>query len=160
MTAASCLEHIPGTLIQAVARDAERDADNVGVFLDVFLGRLGLRPPPAQLLQLPAAFLLDLGAALRLLLWEQAGLQVPTLAGLPPARQALHDVLRSLPLYATGARPLNAPATLASRVLAAFVDHFAWHGRAELDADLLLSAADEDAFLDALAEFLWARRPR
>jgi hypothetical protein len=156
MSAAYSPDNFPSTLIQAVTRDAERDADNVGVFLD----HLGLRPPPGQLLPLPAAFLLDLGTALRLLLWERAGLHLHEVAGLPPARQALHDVLRSLRLYATGALPLDAPATLAPRVLAAFVDHFAWHGRAELDADMLLSATEEDAVLDALADFLWAQRPR
>src|SRR4051812_6170692 len=81
------LPDLPPDLTHAVARDAARDADRVGLSL----GARGLAPP----LPLPAAFLLGLGAALRLLLWEQQGLDAHRQAGLPPARQALRDVFRA-----------------------------------------------------------------
>ena len=136
--------------------DAACDADRVAAFL----GQLGLRPPPGQVLPLPAAFLLDLGAALRLLVWEEAGLQPHEVPDCPGGKQALHDILGSLSAYATGDKRRDAPATLIPRVLAAFVDHFAWHRRAELNADLTLAEADEEAILEALADFLWTHRPR
>ena len=84
---AACLDDLPRDLINAVTRDAEADADRVGAFLDA----LGLRPPPGQVLPLSAAFLLDLGAALRLFRWEQAGLQPHEVAGLPSACSSRTD---------------------------------------------------------------------
>src|SRR3954451_7437938 len=153
------LSDFPPDLIQAVARDAARDADRVGVFLDA-LGRppAGRRPqdPP---LGLPADLLLGLGAALRLLLWEQQGIDAHRQAGLPPGRQALRDVFRA----ATGQADPEAAGrarTLPYRVLTLFVERFAWAGRPELGADLTLGPADEDALLEGLADFLWAHRPR
>ena len=69
------LDQFPPDLIQAVAQDAAAAAGHVAVFLDT----LGLRctneggtPVP---LRLPYFFLLGLGAALRLLVWEQHGVQ-------------------------------------------------------------------------------------
>ena len=144
------LPDFPPDLIQAVARDAARDADRVGLFL----GALGLAPP----LPLPAAFLLGLGAALRLLLWEQDGIDAHRRAGLPPARQALRDVFRAAAGQADPGTAEQAKA-LPGRVLALFIEHFAWAGRAELGADLTLGPADEDALLEGLADFLWAHRP-
>src|SRR5262245_6438845 len=79
---------ISGDLVRSVRAEAERDADTVGMFLTA----LGLHATPARSIPLPATFLLDLGAALRLLAWEQAGLPPQEVAGLPPARQALTDV--------------------------------------------------------------------
>ena len=112
------------------------------------------------MLPLPAAFLLDLGAALRLMAWEQAGINPQHVAGLPPAQEAIRDVLLSLRQPPTGAAQADAPGTLARRVGAAFFEHFAWCGLGELDADVTLGAADEEAVLEALADFLWAHRPR
>ena len=68
------LSQFPPDLVQAVAEDAAADADRVGQFLDA----LGLRPTgdgaaPAPL-RLPSSFLIGLGAAMRLLAWEQRGL--------------------------------------------------------------------------------------
>jgi hypothetical protein len=108
---------------------------------------------------LPAGYLLDLGAALRLLAWERAGLDPAAVAGLPPAWQALRTVCLAAAADRNGTPPAEPPGTLARRVLAAFVEYFAWCGRAELAADVALSAADEDELLEGLADFLWANRP-
>src|SRR4051794_29218512 len=81
------LAAFPPDLIQAVAGDAARDADRVGSFLVA----VGLAPP----LRLPADFLLGLGAALRMLMWEHRGIHLHRDAGLPPARQALREVFRA-----------------------------------------------------------------
>jgi hypothetical protein len=144
-------------LIRAVAQDAARDAELVGTFL----GEIGLAPagqasqdPP---LRLPADFLLGLGAALRLLFWEQQGIHVHLDHRFPPARQALLDVLRT----ATGhAEPeaLERVRSLAYRVMVLSIEHLAWNGRVELDADVVLGEADQEALLEALADYLWANR--
>jgi hypothetical protein len=141
---------LPPDLVYAVALNADCDADWVGVYL----AAAGLKPP----LRLPTDFLLGLGAALRLYQWEQSGIHLHLAAGLPPAREALHEVLRA----ATGqAEPeaVERLKTLSSRVLSLFVERFAWNGRVELGADLTLDPPDEDALLDGLADFLWDHRP-
>lgn len=156
MTTTPCILDFPTDLVRAVAAEAERDADAVGIFLNA----LGLHATPDRPIHLPAAFLLDLGAALRLLAWEQEGLHPQEVAGLPPARQALADVFLALKHPPTQVESAVAAGSLAYRVCQAFVDHFAWSGRDELDADVTLGEADEDAVLEALADFLWAHRPR
>ena len=141
----------PPDLIQAVAREAERDADRVGLFLTT----AALTPP----IHLRAEFLLNLGAALRLLQWEQAGIDLHARAGLPSGKQALLDVLA---VAAGQAAPdvVEYVRRLPLRVTALFVEEFAWTGRLELGADVTLDPADADALLEGLADFLWACRPR
>ncbi len=152
------LRLLPPEMVQAVVRLADEDADLVGDFLRDYCG---LQATPARPVRVPVEFLVDLGAALRLLSWEQAGLDPRQVAGLPDAHQALLDVLRAaVPPDRGGAEPALPPGELAARVLDAYIDHFAWAGRAELSADVLLRAADEDLLLDALADFLWTHRPR
>jgi hypothetical protein len=145
-------------LIRAVKGDAERDADLVGAFLAVTgLAPSGRRPQGAPL-AVPGDCLLRLGAALRLSLWEQLGIRVHLDHGLPPARQALLDVLRTATGQAEAAAAERAR-SLASRVMVLSVLHFAWVGRVELGAELTLGPVDEDALLEGLADFLWAHRP-
>jgi hypothetical protein len=144
-------------LIRAIKEDAERDADLVGAFLDVTgLAPSGRRPQGAPL-AVPGDCLLRLGAALRLSLWEQLGIRLHLDHGLPPARQALIDVLRT----ATGqaqAEAAERARSLAGRVLALSVEHLAWNGRVELGADVVLGAADQEQLLEALADYLWTHR--
>jgi hypothetical protein len=142
--------------VEAIEAHADADADHAATFLDTLIGRQPTDPP----LPLPAEFLLDLAAGLRLLLWEQAGLNPQAIAGLPPARQVLRQVLLSISNPWPEFPSAEPPGTLARRVLAAFVDHFAWTARVELDAEVVLSEPDEEAVLEALADFLWQHRPR
>jgi hypothetical protein len=149
------IPELPDALVAAVAEDAARDADRVGLFLQA----RGLAGSPQRPARLPAAFLLELAAALRLLAWEQAGLRAHLdAAGLPPAAQALRDLF----LAATGrlpGPPASPAGTLAYRVTALFAERFAWDARGELGAEVALGEADEDALLEALADFLWQHRP-
>ncbi len=73
-------------------RQSARDADRVGIFL----GALGLGATPNEPRPMPAGFLLHLGAALRLLMWETKGFFFHRDAGLPDARQAIRDAFNSL----------------------------------------------------------------
>ena len=152
------LDQFPPDLIQAVAQDAAAAADHVAVFLDALCLRgtnEGGTPVP---LRLPYFFLLGLGAALRLLVWEQHGVQAHRDAGLPSADEAVRAVFRAV----TAPEPLEekerAATQLSYRVLAVFVERLAWNGRPLLGADLELGEADEDALVGALADFLWAHR--
>ena len=148
------LLEFPTELVTAVVGEASRDAERV----DVFLKRLGLENCANRTVQLPAHFFLDLGAALRLLDWEERGIGVHLDVGLPPARQAVREVLLSL--TAMPDSPSTPADSLAYRVMIVFIEHFAWSGCAELGADVTLGETHEEAFLELLADFLWEHRPR
>ncbi len=152
------LPDYPLAMQRAVAYDALGDAKRVGCFLKHFLSCCGLFPargkPP---LLFPRDFLMELGAALRLLTWEANGIHIHRAAGLPPAEQALRDAFFWLK-RATQPDPGPPPLPLALRVLALSFEHFAWGGRDNLDADILLAEAGDDAFIEALADFLWTHR--
>ena len=138
----------PPDLISAVRDQAERDANCVAVFL----AALGLEASQEKHLCLPANFLLYLGGALRLWLWEQQGLYLHRDAGLPDARQAIKDAFRSLAEPNLDARKIGV------RILYLLAERFAWHAPAALGADVVLDDLGGDAALEALAEFLWAAR--
>ncbi len=133
----------PEELSEAVAREATRDAENVAVFLR----ELGFVPSAGRPVRLPAAFLLDLGAALRLLVWESNGHRVHQDSGLPMSEQAIIDAFGHLDV--TAEVEARHPAHLSRRAVALFADRFVWHGRRDLDADVVLDDhVDEDMLLD------------
>jgi hypothetical protein len=138
----------PDELVAAVVFEAQRDADKVCVFLR----HLGVTCTVETLMRLPVVFLRDLGAALRLLVWEHAGLRVHLEVGLPPAREALENVLRSV------VSPRRLPADFALRVVGLVIDRFAWDAPHAFGADVALDFLPDDDALDALAEFFWAHR--
>ena len=149
---ASTIDPVPEELSEAVAREAARDAENVVLFLS----ELGFTPSGDRPVRLPAAFLLALGAALRLLTWESSGLHVHQDSGLPGAERAIIDAFGHL--EDTAEVEALPPVELPRRVVALFADRFAWHGRRDLDADVVLDDYDDEAALDALAQFLWEAR--
>jgi hypothetical protein len=140
----------PDAMVSAVATDAARDADRVRMFLSA----LGILPSPEKPLSLPARFLLHLGAGLRLLSWEANGFFAHREVGLPEARAVIRDAFQSLNNSGVD------PAELCIRVMGLSIERFAWTAPAELGTDVSLAEADEDALQEALADFLWAHRPR
>ena len=144
---------LPPELVEATAREAEFDADRVGQLLH----ELGFVPSPDRPVRLPAAFLLDLGAALRLRVWGSSGLPALPDSGLPDAEQAIIDAFALL-APKSGAEPRHS-VELSRKVVALFADRFAWLGRRDLDADVVLDDhVDEDDLVGALAELLWDAR--
>ena len=83
------LAAFPPELIARVAEQAARDADLTAHFLTA----VGLGPPPGRARPLPGDFLLELGAAMRLLAWEVDGLDLHE-SGLPAARDAILQAFR------------------------------------------------------------------
>jgi len=150
----STLAPYPPELIERVADQAARDAHLTANLLD----EAGLAPLPGGVRSFPAEFLLELGAAARLLAWESAGLELHRQAGLPAARDAIGMAFRD------AARRLADPAAIApgqplSRaVFRLTLERLAWVGPRDLRAEILLDAPDEDALVEALARFLWDRR--
>jgi hypothetical protein len=140
----------PTEMVAAAAFEGARDADRVCRFLRY----LGLDASPDRPRLMPPNFLLHLGAALRLLVWEVQGFFFHRAAGLPEARQAIRDAVLSL-------NNPNADSTeLCQTVFRLSIERFAWSGPPELGVDVTLDEAQEDMLLNALADFLWTNRTR
>ena len=139
----------PAEMVAKVRADAARDADLVGLFLQV----LGVRAVPDKPVRLPARFLRHLRVGLRLFLWELQGFFFHREVGLGKARDVIRDAFLSLDDADAD------PTALSRTVLRLSVERFAWNGPGELGAEVALDDALEDAALDALAKYLWACRP-
>jgi hypothetical protein len=140
----------PPELLAAVAADAGADADlAIGL-----LRRMGLGPQRGQTAAWPGRFLLNLGAALRLWVWELSGVTVHRDAGLPAAR----DAFRQVWLRAAGPTADDPHPFLYRAVIRLATDRLAWTGRRDLAASVVLGDPDEEALVDALAHLLWAHR--
>jgi hypothetical protein len=131
-----------------IVASATLDADRVAAFLRL----IGLKASPQQPIALPRSFLLHLGAAFRLLAWEERGFHFHGGAGLPAAEQVFGDTFSSL------SDPGADPTELCGAILSLNIQRFAWHGPRDLAADVVLDELTDDAALDAVAEFLWANR--
>jgi hypothetical protein len=147
------LSTFPTDLVRATVLNAARDAEYAARLLEL-LGQTPAGRWFAEKPVLPPAFLLCLGAAMRLLMWEQNSIRIHLAAGLPPAREALRDVFHS-PIDPEAASRIE---DLPERVFRLSVEHFAWAGRIELAADVTLDPVDEEMALEALADFLWNYR--
>jgi hypothetical protein len=145
----SPLAAYPPELIAYVADQAERDALRVVQFIS------DLRESADEEIRLPGQVLLDLGAALCLRAWEEAGLTLHREAGLPSADDAIKDALT---LGGSTAAPYPLDASLGVNVVLVSIESFAWTGASYLQAEILLDTPDEDDLVEALAHFLWARR--
>jgi hypothetical protein len=142
---------VPDALVQAVTRHAERQADLTGSYLRAS----GLCPEGE--IRLPAAALLELAAVLELGVWEMRGLRTHLDVDLPSYREAAAEL---------AARCMKGPeefggedaTPLSVRVLRVWTEHFAWDAPEMLDAEVVFGDAEEDDFVDLLAEFVWAHR--
>ena len=142
------LANLPSEMIAAVQVDAERQAEAVAEFV----GTLGenLLPPSRR----TPHFLLQFAAALRLRRWEAEGFFFHREVGLPEADQAVREALASPNAGAAD------PTEFCLAVLRLTLERFAWSGPRKLGVDVAVKEANEDALLEALAEFLWTHRPR
>ena len=123
----------PPELVGAAAAEAEADADRVVEFLR----ELGMLSEGHSPLFLSADLLLFLGAVLRLNSWEEVGLRVHLDAGLPTATKILADAIRSAMELGRAVYPKE----LSHSVTALFIERFAWHGRRDLDAAIVVDVA-------------------
>ncbi|MCE9565052.1 MAG: hypothetical protein K8U57_23725 [Planctomycetes bacterium] len=153
-TSAIDLCHYPQELIAFATNEAGRDAIDLGDFL----AAAGLAPPPGETRGIPKGILLDLGAVVRLRRWEAAGYSIHLDAGLPSAREALGGVIRTLIIAAEKPAVLALAGALGRAVFDLMITRFAWAARIELGADVALDTQNDDALVEAMAQFLWAHR--
>ncbi len=142
----------PPELLARVVEQANLDAD---LTIHV-LNAAGLAPLPGQTRFLPRDLLLELGAALRVMVWEIEGLDLPAFTLPTPQdaiRRAFVDAVGRLrdPSY-------SASPSLSQTVLQISTYHLAWVGSREFQAEILLDTPDEDALVEAMAQLLWRNR--
>jgi hypothetical protein len=147
-------------LIECFVREAEYMASLTISFLEVMeilpVGQRREHP-----VAIPAEFLTELAAILRISIWELNNLRDQIAADLPRAEDAYNDLMeRAYHRPESFSSPGESP-PLHYRVMEAVLRHLAWNGRRDLGADVLLGRpddGDDDAALEAMAQYLWARR--
>ena len=131
----------------------ERGAARVATFLRAF----GLQFSPDRPLHLPAELLIGLDLALRFWSWDRSAITAHTDAGLPTSDQVLKRVLSQM----HGPELREYVDDLVLRAIVIQREQFVWQAGGELGADLAIKPGDdEEAFLDAMADFLWAHRDK
>jgi hypothetical protein len=143
--------------IDAIRRRAEFVASLVGETIRRMLDLPQQPDGQVHQLNVPAGFLLELGAVIVLKLWERQGITRHVDAGLPSWSDADADLARRFNEDPRQFDRLD-NASLSQRVLKYWVENFAWDGIETFGADVLLSTADEDAIVDAVARFLYENR--
>jgi hypothetical protein len=144
----------PTEQIQFAVDGAEEEADWVGVFLTA----AGVVPGESR--GFPPGLLLDLGGMTRLRAWEEAGLDVHLQAGLPDAHRALEHIIDILISAAKNPAEIARAGHIGRAVFDLRMNRFAWAGPVELQVDVALDNIEEDTLIAALADLLWAARPR
>jgi hypothetical protein len=125
-----------------------------------FLASLGLKPKKNKPVYLPLEFLLELGAILRLAQWERAGIHHLIDPNLPSAREALRQLLvRATEVPDSFSLDVNlTTGHLSHQVFRLWLMRCARSSVQELGVDVLISGANSDLILNALAEFIWNHR--
>jgi hypothetical protein len=158
MATCKATSHYPRALVAHVTVAAEKDAAAVAQFLD----QLETHVPGgsgSMRGHYPAAFLFGLGFAMRLVAWERQGLFPHIEVGLPSALDAIRQVIEQCKSQPRRRRD-ELVIDFSRRVFEISCTHFAWEGQGLLGADILVGHPDEDALLDALAEFAWQNRDK
>ena len=117
-----------------------READLMASLTIAFIDRTGVFPPERRLerpVALPATFLLELAAVLRIAVWECHGLRAQLPSDLPTAEYAYADLLdRAAHRPESFSSDLISP-PLHRRVMDVTLRYFAWNGRRDWGADVL-----------------------
>jgi hypothetical protein len=145
------LAGFPYEFLAGVRRQAQMDAKMVIYFLEALANEYPELGWQKKKPSIPMSVVVGLGAALRMWLWEDHGIQIHREAGLPSAVEAVKDVFRSPMDSGAAARTAELPA----RVMALFGERLAWE--APPGTPVLLGDIDDDD-VDAVADFLWRHR--
>ena len=146
-------------ILEAIIREAEFTADLVVEFLK----QHGLKPHRRPRSDIPttrpsgpaADFVLDLGAAIRLRMWERGGMATSISPNLPASADALIAAANRVQGEAISAQV----ADLQLRVFQAWFENIARDGQPDLGTDVLLPTIDDpEELLDQVADFLWRHR--
>lgn len=144
---------IPAESVEMLWSVGERGAMRVAWYLR----QAGFRPSPGRPVQFPAELLVGLEIALRLLAWEHNAITAHIDRGLPNAI----EVLRRVTALRQGPELQGFVENLFAQVSDIQYEQLVWQTAGRQGADLAIAASDDDeAFLDAVADFLWQHRDR
>ncbi len=147
-------QQIPHTtlLVNALGPLGARSVPRVATFIKKWedFGVIGFDQAPADLI-------LEMGVSLQIWEWTTGGIAAGAIVGLsdgPPAHD-LHAYIEERANQFNGSRGEN----LCRALVEFYESRFALQGYELLGADILLgSVDDEDAFVDAFAEYVWNNR--
>lgn len=143
--------YLPEEYVASLKVEGERGAARVAEFLR----RFGISGTSTSPVALPAELLLGLNVALRFRAWELSSITAHLEAGLPSSNQVVERVMSLL----QGDELREYVEDLDLRAIFILREQFVWQASGEQSADIaIVTDGNEDAFLDALADFLWANR--
>ena len=131
-------------------------AQLTAAFLDNWFDRLERKRQP----KLPAGFLLELGAIIRIYLWQRSGVAAWLELPFQDAEillEKLLDRLRTDPASFYADAP-SASNTLFAAVMDTAWRHRAWSSFSELGADIAIPSPSPVIPIDAIVELLWSSR--
>lgn len=139
-------------VLVAFIRDGEYAGQQTAMFLKRWSKSLGRRKLPP----LPAEFLLELSAVLRVAAWQQGGLTVEMQVDFPPAEDLLRELLERLRdrPESFAVDPVACPAPLTNRVTRLWLRHCSWSAPAEVGVDVVIRRPHPDLLRDIFAELL------
>jgi hypothetical protein len=136
-------------ILTAFIRDGEFAAAQTDAFLKRWTKSLGLRKLPP----LPAEFLLELSAVLRIASWQSAGLDTQMKADFPTASELLRELIERLlkrpESFAIDLKECDAPLT--GRVTRLWLRHCSWSAPTEFGVDVVVRRPDRELLWDAVA---------
>ncbi len=108
-------------------------------------------------MDLPAAVILELAALAQIRVWQDTEARELLADILPDFESAQQDLIDRLNNRSEEFLNIDS-ATLSQQVFTIWMSRLAWYGRSTLDSEMVLLDFDEDAFIDALAQFVWQHR--
>lgn len=139
-------------ILRAFIDDGRYEAVQTAAFLKLWAKSL----KPRKLPPLPAEFLLELGAVLRIAAWQLADLTTEMQADFPPAAELLRELVERL-FYKPESfsnDPQKCPAPLSTRSSRLWFRHCSWTATGQLGVDVVIRKPDPNLVLDLLIELL------
>jgi hypothetical protein len=144
-------------VLEFIIRDGVFMGGLTADFLDLFF-QTSPNESCKKPIALPREFLRELGAILRLALWERAGLCDRLDHGLPPAREALRDLFTRFLRVPHVWESAEVASGLALAVFDISLSRLAWAAREEVNVDVVLDEPHDKILLEGLADLLWDHR--
>ncbi|MBL9085381.1 MAG: hypothetical protein JNK76_26490 [Planctomycetales bacterium] len=144
-------------MASAAASFAERQAVAAGACLREIERHAIANGLSVDVSRLPAGFLLEFAAVVQLSIWEGNGLTDFLPADVPTSPAAEAELFRRVREQPQQLQSISG-ALLSRRLLDLWLDQMCWSAPQYCHADVIVSDADEDMLVEAVAQLLWTHR--